>query len=260
MGLSDPRARTWVACLDYIQKARPKVAVLENVPQLVKNPKFKETMYDSIVHVLSETGYDVHSQVIKTEDFGVPQARERLYIIAIARKARTRKFSWPVPIAQEPLMSFLGLDTAMSGKTTDVSQILPSSPQAKNFVKRALLELLKTHKEHEVIKNMVTVVDIDSSEKWFHYRTNVFPTITASRGARRGFWIVANGTGRQVTLVDLLKLQGFRLGAIGYRGAGVTTARIGHMCGNAMSCNVLRALLPEVLRAVGIKPSLDCKP
>ena len=116
--------------------------------------------------------------------------------------------------------------------------------------------MLDTHDEHDVINNVI-VVDIDSPEKWFHYKCDTFPTITATRGAMRGGWIVACGKGRQVTIVDLLKLQGFRPNSISYQAAGISDARIGHVCGNAMSCNVLRALLPQVLKAIGVSPT--CK-
>ncbi len=95
MGLSDSRARTWLACLGYIRKARPKAIVMENVPKLATNPVFKSTMYDSIVEILTELGYEVTSYVLNTADFNVPQTRERLYIVEITGNAKRCKFAWP---------------------------------------------------------------------------------------------------------------------------------------------------------------------
>jgi hypothetical protein len=41
--------------------------------------------------------------------------------------------------------------------------------------------MLATHEEYDVMNNKVIVVDMDSSEKWFHYKCDTFPTITTTR-------------------------------------------------------------------------------
>ena len=68
---------------------------MENVPKLATNPVFKSTMYDSIVEILTELGYEVTSYVLNTADFNVPQTRERLYIVEITGNAKRCKFAWP---------------------------------------------------------------------------------------------------------------------------------------------------------------------
>jgi DNA (cytosine-5)-methyltransferase 1 len=69
----------------------PKYVLLENVPNLVKHEK-GET-YKQIKSALHRLGYDVQEQVLSPHHFGVPQLRERLYIVCC--KSGLDKFVWP---------------------------------------------------------------------------------------------------------------------------------------------------------------------
>ena len=61
--------------------------------------------------------------------------------------------------------------------------------------------------------------------------------------------------GYQVALQHLFILQGLDLDTFPYEAAKVSERRMGNMCGNAMSANILERLLPRVLAMVGIRPS-----
>ena len=71
-------------------------------------------------------------------------------------------------------MSFFGFGM-MAKEAPDALQMLPDAPKARKFVVKALLEMLETQDEHDVMNNKVIVVDMDSSEKWFHYKCDTFP-------------------------------------------------------------------------------------
>lgn len=60
---------------------QPKVVLLENVKGLVGHDKGRTL--DTIVHTLSEIGYVVDFEVLNSKFFGVPQNRERIFIIAV---------------------------------------------------------------------------------------------------------------------------------------------------------------------------------
>ena len=82
-----------------------------------------------------------------------------------------------------------------------------------------------------------------------------FPTITARRGSEMNYWIV--GMGRRVTPVDLMLLQGVSPDWFPLDKVGVSPQRMGHMLGNAMSCNILERILPRALRLIGVTPNLS---
>lgn len=78
--------------LRFVKAFRPRAVMMENVPRLAKHSKF-----DELVQGLERIGYSVNWDIKDCADFGVPQRRKRLVLlasrrarIAFARKARTR--------------------------------------------------------------------------------------------------------------------------------------------------------------------------
>jgi DNA (cytosine-5)-methyltransferase 1 len=75
--------------LAVVERINPTVAVLENVPALKSEHK---RYFVYLVRRLEEMGYKVSSQILNAADFGVPQNRRRLFVVA-----SHRKFAFPVP-------------------------------------------------------------------------------------------------------------------------------------------------------------------
>lgn len=84
----DPRNALLFRYLDFVDELRPKAVMMENVPGLelyFHFPEFKAR--------LADLGYSVEHQVRDAQDFGVPQRRKRLVLIALRRG--TVKFAEP---------------------------------------------------------------------------------------------------------------------------------------------------------------------
>jgi DNA (cytosine-5)-methyltransferase 1 len=96
LGFEDTRGTLFYEFARAITEISPKIAVIENVRGLLthENGQTLATMID----VLGEIGYNVVKpiQVLKAVDYGVPQKRERLFIIAI-RKGLDLEFMYPTP-------------------------------------------------------------------------------------------------------------------------------------------------------------------
>ena len=63
---------------------KPKYIFLENVPGLLNHNQGRT--FETIIHTLDELGYDVCWQVLNSKNFGVPQSRNRVYIIGYNRE------------------------------------------------------------------------------------------------------------------------------------------------------------------------------
>ena len=63
-------------------KLNPKVIIIENVAQMIKPQFFKTIVIDQIVHPLQKNGYTVQSFILDAKYMGVPQQRNRVFIIA----------------------------------------------------------------------------------------------------------------------------------------------------------------------------------
>lgn len=74
---------------------QPKYLLLENVKALVSK-KFKPD-FDRWLNKLSELGYDNYWKVLNAKDFGIPQNRERVFVVSI-RKDLNQTYMFPEPV------------------------------------------------------------------------------------------------------------------------------------------------------------------
>jgi len=80
-----------------LQAKRPKFFILENVPNLLKHDEGRT--WDEIQKILSRLGYDIRAARLSPHDFGIPQIRERLYIVGSL--ASLEDFEWPQTTSSE---------------------------------------------------------------------------------------------------------------------------------------------------------------
>lgn len=73
----------------------PKYIMFENVKNLV-GKKFKKD-FDNLLTILDELGFNSYWKVLNGKDCGIPQNRERVFIIAIRKNVDTHKFTFPIP-------------------------------------------------------------------------------------------------------------------------------------------------------------------
>ena len=80
-GFEDTRGTLFFNIAQIVNYHTPKVVFLENVKGLLSHNK--GDTFTTIKRVLEEMGYSVHYKVHNAKDFGVPQNRQRIYIVAI---------------------------------------------------------------------------------------------------------------------------------------------------------------------------------
>ena len=79
-----------------LKAKKPKVSIIENVKNLTSK-RFKNE-FDSILKELSDLGYNNYWQVLNAKDYGIPQNRERVFIISIRKDIDNGKFIFPEKI------------------------------------------------------------------------------------------------------------------------------------------------------------------
>ncbi len=95
-GFEDTRGTLFFYIANIIKHHRPKVVLLENVKRLKTHNK--GNTFTVMENTLKELGYNVFHKILAAKDFGIPQNRERIYIIAL-RDAN--HFEYPTPTNQE---------------------------------------------------------------------------------------------------------------------------------------------------------------
>lgn len=89
------RSSLLVEALRIIRHNKPDWGIYENVKNLV-GKKFKAT-FQMFLDELDEYGYTCHYKVLNAKDYGVPQNRERVYLIFIKKELDNGKFKFPEP-------------------------------------------------------------------------------------------------------------------------------------------------------------------
>lgn len=86
----DSRRDLWMSFLEVAQLARPRAVIMENVPDMALDREM--LILRSMVLALERIGYAVETRIVQTSDYGVPQYRQRLILVAVAHGMR---FDWP---------------------------------------------------------------------------------------------------------------------------------------------------------------------
>ena len=87
-GFEDTRGTLFFEICRFASILRPKYLFLENVRGLLNHDG--GATFETIIRTLDELGYDVEWQVLNSKNFGVPQNRERVFIIGHLRGECTR--------------------------------------------------------------------------------------------------------------------------------------------------------------------------
>ena len=116
---------------------KPKVIFCENVKGLTIHDKGRT--FDIIKGTLAEIGYTVYETVLNSKDFGVPQNRERIYIVAFRNDIDSENFTFPPA-------------TDNSKRIKDIIEESPVS--VKYYLSDVYLETLRRHRaRHEAKGN-----------------------------------------------------------------------------------------------------------
>jgi DNA (cytosine-5)-methyltransferase 1 len=92
---SETRSSLLWQCKKIIEIKKPKYLMLENVKNLV-GKKFKRD-FDKWLSVLEELGYNNHWKILNAKDYGIPQNRERVFVVSIRKDIDNKCFKFSKP-------------------------------------------------------------------------------------------------------------------------------------------------------------------
>jgi DNA (cytosine-5)-methyltransferase 1 len=100
-GFDDPRGKLWFDVIRLIDRSKPKSFIFENVRGLA-SPKNRKNL-DFLLAQFTSIGYCVKFKVINAYDFGLPQNRERVFIVGIRKNLEnSTKYQFPEPLNVHP--------------------------------------------------------------------------------------------------------------------------------------------------------------
>lgn len=87
------RSGLFFEALRIIEDTKPRIAIAENVKNLTSKKFQKE--FDIVLTSLEQAGYNNYWQVLNAKDYGIPQNRERVFIVSIRKDIDNGMFKFP---------------------------------------------------------------------------------------------------------------------------------------------------------------------
>lgn len=196
-GFEDTRGTLFFEIARFASILRPKYLFLENVKGLLNHDK--GNTFEVILSALDELGYDVEWQVLNSKNFGVPQNRERVFIIGHLRGKSGRKV-FPLSgdgatiTCEQPKINKVGnirkKGKSQSGDVVSVDSLAPT--------------LCSTTTQKDPLKVAIPVLTPDRSEKRQNgrrFKMDGEPMFTLTAQDRHGV-IVENKVKQIGNLID----------------------------------------------------------
>jgi len=99
----DPRNSLFQDFVRFTKIINPKLCLMENVPGFLRTKLSDGSMaIDAVRSAFAQIGYSIEWQVLYSADFGVPQSRDRLFIIATPIQLNSPPINWPSPSHHTP--------------------------------------------------------------------------------------------------------------------------------------------------------------
>lgn len=134
-GFDDARGTLFFDVARIVKYHRPKVVFCENVKNLIAHDRGRT--FKVITGILEELGYSVFYRVLNSKDFGVPQNRERIYVVAFRNDIAPNEFIFPETTNTETVLR-------------DVLET--SAVSSKYYLSDVYLASLRRHKERHAAK------------------------------------------------------------------------------------------------------------
>lgn len=135
-GLSDPRGQLFNEVVKFLDARKPRAFVLENVKNLLRHNRGESYAFIKDALQKAGDGYTVFESVLDSQNFGVPQHRERVYIVGIRNPHKDFKFP----------------ERSLKPGFTKVSHILDKKVDEKYYLSQKYYEGLMAHKERHANK------------------------------------------------------------------------------------------------------------
>lgn len=219
LGFADTRGTLFFNIEAILEAKRPAAFLLENVKRLTTHDKGKT--FAVILDRLERLGYSVHYKVFNSLDFGLPQKRERIYIVGFKESIQ---FRFPTPPGYfKPLTEIL-----------EDEDSIPSSYYLSEEIKRKRISALKKKPErpsiwHENIGGNVSPL----------------PYSCALRAGGSYNYLVVNGE-RRLTSREMLRLQGFPDSFV----INIPYSQARKVAGNSVSVPVIEAIAGAMIQAL----------
>ena len=248
LGFEETRGTLFFDVAEIIRRKRPKAFFLENVKGLLIHDKGKTIQ--TILKVLREDldYYVPDPQIVNAMNFGVPQHRERVYIVGFRKDQNVNEFTYPAPTDKTKTFADIKEEHTVS---------------AKYYLSTQYVKTLVAHKERHAAKgngfgyeiipddgvaNAIVVGGMGRERNLvIDTRLEDFTPVTNIKGE-----INRDGL-RRMTPREWARLQGFPDNFI----IGVADASAYKQFGNSVAVPAIQATAEEIIKRINLSKSIQ---
>jgi len=237
-GFEDTRGTLFFDIARIVKYHKPKILLLENVKNLASHDK--GNTLNVIVKTLCDLGYTVKFSVLNASDYGLPQNRERIFIVCFRNDLGVNNFVFPSPI----------------DKAVSLNDILEDKPKAK-IITRTDIKLNKTFTpetnifgELELPNKPVQIGIVNKGGQGERIYSPYGHACTLSAygggaGSKTGIYAI-NGVLRKLSPRECARVQGFPDSFKIDKNQGQAYKQFG----NSVAVNVLIAIIKEIIKVI----------
>ena len=213
---------------NVILQLNAPILYFENVKGLINHDK--EKTFEIILDELKKLKtYNVYWKLFNTKNYGVPQSRERIYIVGIDKKL-DNGFRFPKEVS---------LDITVADIIENYDNIDPKFGYLTEHKTKLINELQENKKVVDLDKNWSMNLNV-SNYKRCGPMLDICPTLLAGNGGDCIFYL--SSIKRRYTPREYLNLQGF-----GEFKQDVSNSKLYKQVGNSMSVNILAFLFKSII-------------
>lgn len=238
-GFEDTRGTLFFEIARFASILKPRILFLENVKGLLNHDKGRT--FETILQTLDELGYNVEWQVLNSKDFGVPQNRERVFIIGHLRGTGGRKV-FPIGTYNEQVIELPGerlttntLTARYSKSQSNGSYIIENKP--KNVIR--IKEATKKGYTEATIGDSVNLSHPNSKTRRGRVGKGIANTLLT--GEEQGV-VMHDFRIRKLTPKECWRLQGFPDWAFERAAKVNSNSQLYKQAGNSVTVNVIEAI------------------
>ncbi len=237
-GFEDTRGTLFFDIARIVRYHRPKILFLENVKNLEKHDNGNTIKV--IVHTLMDLGYQVNYKVLNASDYGLPQNRERIFLVCFRNDLDISDFKFPPPI----------------GKPISLMDIMEDNPKAK-VIRRNDITIYKNYEpQNNILGDLelpnkpiqIGIVNKGGQGERIYSPYGHACTLSAyggGAGSKTGIYFI-NGVLRKLSPRECARVQGFPDSFE----LDTSSQQAYKQFGNSVAVNVLKEIIKEIIKVI----------
>lgn len=262
--------------LSVSKNEAPKFIIFENVKNLI-SPLFIHS-FNLIINELKQLGYNYYYKVINSKDCGLPQNRERVYVLCIRNDVDNEKFEFPLPFDKNiRIVDILNKDEN-SNDNLIIARYLPNTDKNK-----------QVYNSHKLFPMLIPLYNKYTNQRpneiitLFHIKSNaienkianeklcqgnmiydingISPTVTAQGGGlgkHSGLYLCYDDINncyvmRCLSGIENLRLMGIYLNDLQLKviqDLNISKYQLSFQAGNGIATNVIKLLFEHLYKAL----------